>query len=273
MREYDVEPRNTYNMDEKGFFVGITTRSKRVFYKAIWVAELHTAAIRWVDDVEAGKHKVFIANSTSGWMSNGIELPWLEQVFGRYTAEKARRRWRLLLLDGYGSHLTREFIDFCNIKKILLAVFPPHATHTSQPLDVVLFSPLSSPNILLHMTRDDTSQGVTELLNQEDGRLNNRRIGAFFPSKLDQHHLYPLLNVLLRGGRNDWRSSAGITGRNPCRSPASKRKTSTILNSRQQSGDCSSRAIIFMQRCCTRVACSGLVSEWSREVPYRNVFV
>jgi hypothetical protein len=35
MQEYDVEPRNTYNMDEKGFFVGITTRSKRVFSKVI----------------------------------------------------------------------------------------------------------------------------------------------------------------------------------------------------------------------------------------------
>jgi hypothetical protein len=45
MREYDVEPRNTYNMDEKGFFVGITTRSKRVFSKAIWQAKLRTAAI------------------------------------------------------------------------------------------------------------------------------------------------------------------------------------------------------------------------------------
>jgi hypothetical protein len=35
IQEYNVEPRNTYNIDEKGFFVGITTRSKRVFSKAI----------------------------------------------------------------------------------------------------------------------------------------------------------------------------------------------------------------------------------------------
>lgn len=179
MREYEVEQRNTYNMDEKGFFVGITTRSKRVFSKAIWVAKLRTAAIQdgnrewitllacvcgdgsslpptliyegkagiqssWVDDVEAGKHEVFIGNSTSGWTNNDLGLAWLEQVFERYTAEKARRQWRLLLVDGHGSHLTPEFIDFCYTKKILLAVFPPHATHTLQPLDVVLFSPLSS---------------------------------------------------------------------------------------------------------------------------------
>jgi hypothetical protein len=46
MQEYDVEPRNTYNMDEKGFFVGITTRSKRGFSKVIWVVKLRTAAIK-----------------------------------------------------------------------------------------------------------------------------------------------------------------------------------------------------------------------------------
>jgi hypothetical protein len=97
----------------------------------------------WVEDVEAGIHKVFIANLTSGWTNNGIGLAWLEQVFERYITEKARRRWRLLIVDGHGSHLTPEFIDFCYIKKILLAIFPPHSTHTLQPLDVVVFSPLS----------------------------------------------------------------------------------------------------------------------------------
>jgi transcriptional regulator with XRE-family HTH domain len=36
MQEYNIDERNTYNMDEKSFFVGITNRSKRVFTKAIW---------------------------------------------------------------------------------------------------------------------------------------------------------------------------------------------------------------------------------------------
>ena len=33
--EYNINERNTYNIDEKGFFVGITNRLKRVFTKAI----------------------------------------------------------------------------------------------------------------------------------------------------------------------------------------------------------------------------------------------
>jgi hypothetical protein len=178
MREYNVEPHNTYNMDEKGFAIGITKRAKRMFSKAVWEAKLCTAAIQdgsrewitliacvcgdgsslppalvydgksgvqssWVDDIVAGKHDVFIGNSPSGWSNNNIGLAWLEQVFERHTVPKTTRRWRLLIVDGYGSHLSRDFMDYCDTKKILLAVFSPQSTHTLQPLDVVLFSPLS----------------------------------------------------------------------------------------------------------------------------------
>ena len=37
-----------------------------------------------------------------------------------------------------------DFIKYCDDNKILLAIFPPHSTHTLQPLDVVCFKPLSS---------------------------------------------------------------------------------------------------------------------------------
>ena len=36
-----------------------------------------------------------------------------------------------------------RFIDFCDKHKILLAIFPPQSTHSLQPLDVVIFSPLA----------------------------------------------------------------------------------------------------------------------------------
>jgi hypothetical protein len=31
MLQYDIQPHNTYNMDEKGFMIGVTMHSKRVF--------------------------------------------------------------------------------------------------------------------------------------------------------------------------------------------------------------------------------------------------
>jgi hypothetical protein len=36
MKEYDIEPRQTYNMDEKGFLTGVIGRSKRVFSRHMW---------------------------------------------------------------------------------------------------------------------------------------------------------------------------------------------------------------------------------------------
>jgi hypothetical protein len=46
MREYNVDARNTYNMDEKGFLVSITTRLKLIFTKAIWASKERTAAVQ-----------------------------------------------------------------------------------------------------------------------------------------------------------------------------------------------------------------------------------
>jgi hypothetical protein len=34
-QEYNILPGNTYNMDEKGFMIGTTGRSKRIFSKLI----------------------------------------------------------------------------------------------------------------------------------------------------------------------------------------------------------------------------------------------
>jgi hypothetical protein len=46
MREYGVDERNTYNMDEKGFFVGINSRTKRIVSKVIWESTERTAVLR-----------------------------------------------------------------------------------------------------------------------------------------------------------------------------------------------------------------------------------
>jgi len=200
MQEYNIKDRDTYNADKKGFFIGITNRTKRVFTKAVWVSKERMAAIQdgnrewitliacvgasgealppalvytgktglrsgWVDDVETEKPQVFFANSLSGWSNNELRLAWLEQVFERFTKERAMRRWRLLILDGHGSHVTTEFINFCDAHKILLTVFPPHATHTLQPLDVGLFSPLASNyscELDRHIHRSQGLAGVTK---------------------------------------------------------------------------------------------------------------
>jgi hypothetical protein len=57
---------------------------------------------------------------------------------------KARRDWRLLILDGHSSHYTLSFLEWCQSNRILVAVFPPHSAHRLQPLNVSLFRPLAS---------------------------------------------------------------------------------------------------------------------------------
>jgi hypothetical protein len=97
----------------------------------------------WVHNVEPGKHRIFFGTSPTGWTNNDLGLAWVEQVFDQLTKKKARSSYRLLILDCHGSHLTEEFFDYCYNNRILIMIFPPHSTHTLQPLDVVMFAPLS----------------------------------------------------------------------------------------------------------------------------------
>jgi len=71
-------------------------------------------------------------------------------VFDRSTKLKAGRSYRLLILDGHGSHVTMDFIEYCDNHRILLCIFAPHSTHTLQPLDVVMFKPLSCQRLDLY---------------------------------------------------------------------------------------------------------------------------
>ena len=56
-----------------------------------------------------------------------------------------------------------DFIEYCNDNKILLFVFPPHATHTLQPLDVVMFKPLATAYSTQLMGYLQDSQGLLNL--------------------------------------------------------------------------------------------------------------
>lgn len=111
----------------------------------------------------------------SGWTNDIIGISWLREIFDRETKDKARRQWRLLILDGHGSHVTKEFIEYCYANKIYLLTYPPHSTHSLQPLDVGIFSPLAKAysdrlEEFLH-----ESQGLCSLTKRDFFRL-------FFPS-------------------------------------------------------------------------------------------
>ncbi|RPA88813.1 DDE-domain-containing protein [Choiromyces venosus 120613-1] len=79
--------------------------------------------------------------SETGYSNDLLYLEWLK-YFERFSAQRQVGAFHLLLLDGYGSHCTREFIAFCDEKNIIPFCLPPHTTHLLQLLDVVIFQSL-----------------------------------------------------------------------------------------------------------------------------------
>lgn len=123
---------------------------------------------RWHCSV-TGHNSASFASTPNGWTSDELGLAWVEQIFDKETRDKARRRWRLLFIDGHGSHLTMQFIQRCHELRILLGIYPPHSTHKLQPLDVGLFSPLANYY----------SQGLGHLLQISAGHTSIRRSDFF----------------------------------------------------------------------------------------------
>jgi hypothetical protein len=67
--------------------------------------------------------------SPNGWTSNKISLRWLEKLFIPTTSSRIKGVYRLLILDGHGSHLTPRFDEICEENKIILIYMPPHSSY------------------------------------------------------------------------------------------------------------------------------------------------
>jgi hypothetical protein len=114
----------------------------------------------WVRYIKQFKHRVFVTVTQSGWSNDDAGLGWLQQVFDEETKASARRRWRSLIIDGHGSHISRSFLTHCHRNKILVAIYAPHSTHTLQPVDAVLFKPLSTAYSQQLTRRTQRSKGL-----------------------------------------------------------------------------------------------------------------
>lgn len=156
-------------MDETGFRIGvgkdqlIVTKRKRSHYfsipenresatlvEAISAGGRYTPAFiilagqnhmaHWYHQQELEPETV-LRPTPSGYSNDEISLEWI-QHFDKHT-EKCRKGWkRLLILDGHGSHHTKEFIEYCEKHGIIPFGLPSNLTHLLQPLDVVVFQPL-----------------------------------------------------------------------------------------------------------------------------------
>jgi len=74
----------------------------------------------------------------TGYSNDELAFDWLKH-FDAYSSRCQLGAYRLLIFDGHGSHLTKEFIEYCDNRKIIPFTLPPHTSHLLQPLDVVVF--------------------------------------------------------------------------------------------------------------------------------------
>jgi hypothetical protein len=122
-------------------YADITDIPPSIIYQAM-TGNLQTL---WVQDLDIPRHKAYFASSPTGWTNDDLGYEWLTKVFNRETKAKARnnRDYRLLIVDGHGSHMNLKWLTWCKDNRVLVCVDPPYSTHRLQPLDVSLFALLS----------------------------------------------------------------------------------------------------------------------------------
>src|SRR5436305_10499152 len=67
-------------------------------------------------------------------------MAWLECIFEPHTMLKVKGKIRLLIVDGHGSYLTSQFLDYCKKHGIISLCMPAHTSHIFQPMDRVFLS-------------------------------------------------------------------------------------------------------------------------------------
>ena len=78
--------------------------------------------------------------SDNGWITKELFYEW----FKMFAEMIPPLRPVLLVLDGHGSHITIDVIEYARSKEIHLLCLPSHTSHILQPLDVGVFKSFKS---------------------------------------------------------------------------------------------------------------------------------
>jgi len=79
-----------------------------------------------------------IGTSPSGYLNDTLLIEWLKH-FNKWSAKRQRGAYRLLIFNGYGLYLMKEFLDYCDDHKIILFSLLPYISHNLQLYNVVVF--------------------------------------------------------------------------------------------------------------------------------------
>jgi len=173
IQTHKIQPEDIFNMDEKGFIIGISSKAKIIcrtrrrpprmtqdgIREMLTVIECCCAALYVLPSfvifkgvvhymgwhTETSNPEAKFAYSSNCWTDDKLGLEWLRH-FDKHTRDQqgGNGHPHLLILDGYCSHINLEFCQYAIDNNIELLCFPSHTTHLLQPLDVSLFRPLQN---------------------------------------------------------------------------------------------------------------------------------
>jgi hypothetical protein len=169
LRQNKYSPSTIFNVDETGFSIGPTRASFALYDRTVpargkkqpgrqeWITSIECVNASGVTLPPALIFKGGNLNSewipvdippdwtftisNKGWTNDTLGFEWLKTLFEPFTRQFPNSRY-LLLIDGYSSHITSQYIAFCITHKIDLFCLPPHSSHLTQPLDLSVFGPL-----------------------------------------------------------------------------------------------------------------------------------
>ena len=165
--KYGILDEDIYNFDETGFQMGVISTAKVVTSaERDRTVSLQPGNREWVTAIESINSTGWvlppmiilkgvmhqkswyesvpwrIGVSDNGWTTDELGLTWLKKVFNPNTQGRTVGKYRLLIMDGHGSHVTAEFDQYAKQNLIIILCMPPHSSHILQPLDVGCFAVL-----------------------------------------------------------------------------------------------------------------------------------
>ena len=202
-------------MDESGFSIGTIEASKVIINK--WIREcyqVHPGRQEWVTSVECicadsmyvppliifraenissawipenVPHDWQFSCNSKGWTSNQHGIQWLCRCFDPSTRHKANGQYRLLINDGYDSHITGDWLDHCLQNHIVPVILTPHSSRLTQPLDVGIFGPLKKamtrkimPLMMTQVHRIQKIEWLSAFIKAHENVFNSRNIESAF---------------------------------------------------------------------------------------------
>ncbi|KAJ7483650.1 DDE superfamily endonuclease-domain-containing protein [Mycena latifolia] len=176
--EYIITPERLFNVDEKGFMLGITNRHNVVIFRRGWDDDAHASRatvpqdgnrelITVVDCISAGGDDLpplisykgkqlsfswsrdsqlpaaYYSCSQNDWTTHMHNLAWLKEVFDPRTRHLCPNgEWMGLVFDNLKSHVDYPTVKFYLQHKIVCCTLPSKTSGVLQPLDVSCFRPL-----------------------------------------------------------------------------------------------------------------------------------